>query len=154
VSPPISGGGDDAVGDGHAEGVRGMVHVAERASGLHADCPSLGIDADPPQAREVDDQPVVADAESARIVATAANRHWHPGLSAEADGRHHVGHVRAPQYETGPPVDHGVVDLPCRVVPGVAGLDQFAPQRPLELFDALSGHRALPSHMHQLDPRL
>ena len=83
--------------------------------------------------RQVDDQAVVANAESAGVVSAAANRNPQLILSPEANRGHHVGHIGALGDQPRLAADHGVVNLPGALIARVARLNQFTAELAAEL---------------------
>ena len=69
-----AGGRDDAGRDGQAEGVRRVIDVAPQRAAAGEHRLLLRIDAHVSHRRQIDHQPVVADAEAAGVVAAAADR--------------------------------------------------------------------------------
>ena len=90
---------------------------------------------DASHAREIDDQAVITNAQAAPVVAATANRREEPGVAGEIDGCYDVRNVRASRDEARPSINHRVVHLPGVLVPGIAGLEQFAAQACLEGID-------------------
>src|SRR5258707_6622341 len=78
--------------------------------------------------REIDDQAVIADPQPAGVVPAAPDGNEEAVRATEVDRRDDVGHIGAARDQGGSLVDHAVVDLACRFVALIAGLDEFAPQ--------------------------
>ncbi len=76
--------------------------------------------------REVEDDSVVADPESAAVVAAAANGEQQVVSAREGDRRGHVRGAGAAGDQRGPAVDHRVVDRARLLVARVGGTDQLA----------------------------
>ena len=82
--------------------------------------------------RQIDDEPIVANAQPCGIVAAAANGHDQVVLAAKIDRRDDVRHIAATGDQAGPPIDHGVVDLSSRVVTRVALFDELSAEAGFE----------------------
>src|SRR5438045_8589790 len=76
-------------------------------------------DLHPAHERQVDHQPVVADAEPGRVVASAAHGDRQPAVPTECDGGDDVGYVTALGDEPRVAGDHAVVDFPFLVAVGI-----------------------------------
>ena len=133
--PADAGAGNNPGGDGQAEGVRGMIHVAPNASAADTHGVRRGIDMDVLDAGKIDGQRIVGDAEAAGIVTAAADGDFQSAGSSECHGGDHVGHVDALGDEARLLVDHPVVDFAGVLVGGAAGLDQFSAKLGAELGD-------------------
>ena len=134
-----AGGRDDAEGHRQAERVRGVIHVARRAAGIHPDRAARRIHAHALHLREVDHQAVVAAAEAGAVVAAAPDRDEKALVAAEGHRGDDVGDVHAARDEARLLVDHPVIERAGGVVVGVAGLDQLAAQGGAKGLDRLVG---------------
>ena len=139
-----TGGGEDAARGGEPVGAGGGVHLAPGAAATDPYGPECGIHLDRVECREVDDQSVVAGAETATVVTAAAHGEQHTVLARGVDAGDHVGHGVHLDDEGGGLVDHGVVDALRRVVAGIGG----AERRPGEVSQCRlqgggGGHRVL-----------
>jgi hypothetical protein len=123
------GRADDAARRGHAERMRGVIHVAPGAATVDPYGTRCGIDPNALQPRQVEHQPFVADAQAATVVPAATHRQQQRLLTGEVDAVHHVGDVAAVDDEPRVGVDHRVVDPARIVVVGVTGLHDPAAQR-------------------------
>ena len=132
--PADAGGRDHTGGRGQTERVSCVVHIAPGTAASDSDGVRGRIYARVLDARQVDDQTVIAYAESPGIVTTAPDCDEQVVLPADVDGRDNVRHVRTSRDQTGSPVDHAVVNLTGGIVALVVGLDQFTEKARLECF--------------------
>ena len=109
--------------------MRGMIDVALRAAGLSPHGAGRGIDAHALEARQIDDETVVAAAETRSVVSAAADRDQEILSAAEVHRRNHVGHVRAARNEARTLVDHAVVKLARLVIAVITRLNQGSAER-------------------------
>lgn len=135
-----AGAGDEAGRCGQAEGVGGVVHVAPDAARFHADRFFERIHADAFHAGKINDQTAIAERQARAAVAAAANGSEQTVFGAVANRGDDVGDIGAAGDETRTLVNHGVVDFASGVVARVAGLNQFAAKRALELVERNCGH--------------
>ena len=120
----------------------------------------LRIDADALHGPEVDDEAIVAGAETRHAVAAAADGQQDVVRAGEIDRRHHVGRVAGLDDQSRAAVVHGVVDRSCRVEPIVARPDQRAAKLRPESLDpflldvdvaAVTAYKTLYRHICLLD---
>lgn len=120
----------------------------------------LRVDADALHGSEVDDEAIVAGAETRHAVAAAADGQQDVVVTREGHRRHHVGCVDCLDDQAGPAVVHGVVDRSCRVEPIVARPDQRAAKLRSESLDlflldvdvaAVTANKTLYRHIRLLD---
>ena len=90
--------------------MRGVVDVGEGAARLDPDGASGGIDPDPLEPAEVDDQTVVDRPEARSVVATAPDRDRQVEALPEPHGGAHVTGIDRLRDQRGSPVDPAVVD--------------------------------------------
>lgn len=81
---------------GHAERVCGVVDVAPDAAAVDSPDTSCGVHADALHPGQVDDQAIVAEAQSGGVMASATDGHREVAVAHELHGGDHVGHIRAP----------------------------------------------------------
>jgi hypothetical protein len=105
-----------------------MIDICPGAATTNPNRSRLGIDVRVANAREIDDQAVIADPQPAGVVAAAPDGNQEGVLTGEVDRRDNVGHIGAAHNQGGMPVDHGVVDFAGRIVALITGLDEFSPQ--------------------------
>ena len=127
-----AGGGNDSGGHSQSEGMRGMIDIAPCAAAADAHGSRGRIDMNKLDRGEIDHQAIVADSQAAGVMAAAANGDLQVMLTAEVNGRHHVGHVGAFAIKRGLRLDHGVIDLALCVVTRIVRLDQVAPKLAFE----------------------
>ena len=120
--------------------MRRMVHIAPRAAATDAHSPRRRIDVDVLDERKIDDQAIVADAQTACVVASASNRNSNIVLPAEMNGGNYVGHVSALGDQARLTVDHRVVDFARFFVARVGGLDQLSAELTFELSNGFLFH--------------
>jgi hypothetical protein len=126
----------------------GMIDVPPQTAAARDDRLLLRIDADVFDRRQVDDEPVVDDAQPAGIVAAATDGQQHLLLAGESHGGHDVGYVGTASDQARPPVDHAVVDLANRVVVRRLRIDQLSPKScPQSIHCCLSHHHVSPSRL-------
>src|SRR5579872_1891251 len=133
-------GGDDPAGEGKAEGVGGMIDVAQCAAGFHPGCLCLRVDVNAFHLREVDHEAVVAATETCAVVAAAADRGQETGFAGETERLDDIRDVCAAGDQGGMFVDHAVVLLTGGVVAGVTLLDKLPAQAACEIFDRSCCH--------------
>ena len=109
--PAHAGRGNDATGDGQAEGVGGVVNVAPGAASPDSDGSGGGIDVHVADEREIDDQTIIADSQPSGVMSATPNRNQEAVLAPEVDRSNDIGYVGAACDQGGVPVDHAVVDL-------------------------------------------
>ena len=102
--------------NGQGEGLCGAVELAEQDTGLRPHRALLRVHPDLLHRPEVDHDPVVADRQPGKAVASAANGQREGGPSRERDGRADVGDVCAAQDRRGVTVDSTRSDPPVSVV--------------------------------------
>ena len=127
------GVGDDAGRNGQPEGLGLAVELAEQHPRLGPRRPGLGVDADPPHRREVDEDPVVTRRVPREAVPAAADGEGEAGPASEGERLHDVGDPSAPRDERRMSVDRPVPDPAVLVVAGVAGAKDVAAEGVLEL---------------------
>jgi hypothetical protein len=128
-----AGLGHNATRGGQTELLGLAVHLGPQAAGLHRRTSSLGIHTDALHRREVDHQPAVQDGVARHAVASATHRDGKTLVTRETQGGQHVRRPGAASDENRTPVDGGVPYPPRGVVPGVARLEQFAPEGPAKV---------------------
>ena len=128
---------------GHAKGVRRVVHVSPYAASFHADGARGGIHAYPLHAREIDNQTIVADPEAAPVVAAPAYRGQQLVFASKLHRGRDVGRVHAACDQLRAFVDHCIVDLACRIVDSVRGLNKITAEEVSQLIDSLRWHGIL-----------
>ncbi|HZU04181.1 MAG TPA: hypothetical protein VFA10_31265 [Ktedonobacteraceae bacterium] len=79
-------------------------------------------------AREIDDQTIIADAQAASVVSATPDGNEEVVLTTEVDCRNNVGHIGAPCDQGWVLVDHTVIDFACSLVVLITRLNQFSPQ--------------------------
>ena len=121
-----AGGGDDAAGGGEPVCAGGCVHLAPGAAAADPHGPALGIHLDGVQACEVDDQTVVAGAQTGPVVTSTADGEEHSLLPGSVDAAYHVVHGAHLSDQRGGLVDHGVVHALGGVVAGIGRPDRGA----------------------------
>ena len=89
----------------------GMVEIGTGAAALHADRVCGRIDAGAFHPRQVNNEAVVADSQSAAVVAAAADSRQEAAIAAEVHRSHYVGSIDAARDQPRALVDHTVVDL-------------------------------------------
>ena len=114
------------LGTVEAERMGGVVDVAPGGTALDPHAARGRIDPDAAPAERSITIASSQTAEPAGVVAAAADGERRAALAGEADGRDHVGDVRAASDQSRPAVDHPVVDRARLVVAGVPRLDQLA----------------------------
>ncbi len=102
--PADAGGGDDAAGSRHAEGMGGAVHVRPGRAARDAHRATLRVDADAAHQGEIDDETIVADAEARAVVPAATDGNEQPVIAREVDGGDHVRGIGAANDQRGPTV--------------------------------------------------
>src|SRR5262245_7415828 len=130
-----AGIGDDAPRSGQAERLRLAVQLTPSDAGLRADRPSHGIDSDALHARQVDDQPAVANAGAGKAVGATAHRHQQGVVTGEVDSVDDIGYPGGPDDQARAAVDIRVPDLARLFVATVVRSDKLAAQGLLELVD-------------------
>src|SRR4051794_36960508 len=110
-----------------------MVDVAPPASAAHTNRPRGRIDMHVVDGRKVDNQSIVADAESAGVMASTADRDPHLIIAAETHRGHDVRHIGALGDQSRLAADHGIVNLPGALVTRVLRLNQFSAKLTTEL---------------------
>jgi hypothetical protein len=124
--PSNPGGGDDAAGGGQAEGVRGVMQVAEQGAPFDAGSAGCRVDPHPVHRGEIDHQAVIDEAQSRAVVAAAADGHDEIVVTREVDRGDDVADGGALGDEGRVLVDHRVVDGAGVVVARIPGLDERA----------------------------
>ena len=112
-----------------------MIDCGQRRPAFDARRALLGVDTDTIQPSEVDDQAAVADTQTGAVVSAAAHCEQQVAFTRIVDCRDHVGDIGAARDGGRSSVNHAVVYRPRGVVAGVAGLDQFAAERGLQLVE-------------------
>src|SRR5262245_7579037 len=130
-----AGIGDDAPRSGQAERLRLAVELAPSDARLRADHSSHGIDADALHARQVDDQPAIADAGAGEAVGATAHRHQQGVVTGEVDSVDDIGNPGGPDDQARTAIDIRVPDLARLVVATVVRTDKVTAQGLLELVD-------------------
>src|SRR5215831_428450 len=124
--------------------MRGVIHISPGTASLNADRTGHGIDAHTLQTREIDDQTIIAHAQTTGIVATTTHGNEHVVIATEMDRGDDVGDVSAPHDQARMPVNHAIIDLASRLVASIAGLQELPAQTCLEGFQCgLSRHGVL-----------
>ena len=134
-----AGARNNPSGNGQAEGMRGVIHIAPDASAADTNRTSCRIHMNVLDAGEVDGQGIVGDAEAAGIVPATADGDPQSAGSSEFHRRDHIGHVHALDDEPRLLVDHRVVDFPGVLVGAAAWFNQFAAKLRAELGDFFLG---------------
>ena len=124
--PGDAGARDDARRHGQAEGVGRMVHIAPLAARAHQHGARGRIHPHVVDGRQIDDQAVIADAQSGRIVPAAADRNPQVIGLRHPHGGDHIGDVGTFGDQPRLAIDHGVVDFPRLVVTGIFGFEHGA----------------------------
>src|SRR4029077_9860942 len=117
-------GRNDSAWRCEAEYMRCVIDIAPGASAASSDSARGRIDTRIFYRAEVDDQSVVANSQSPRVMTTAADRDEQIVLSSEAHGGNDVRHVRATGNQSRLFVDHPVVHLAGFIVILVTWFDQ------------------------------
>ena len=99
------------------------VDVAPRAASADADAVGVRVDDHLGHAGQVDDDPVVDDAQAASVVPAAAHREWRFVGTRERDAACDIVGARAAHEEGGTSVDHAVVDGSRIVVARITSAD-------------------------------
>src|SRR5262249_24813163 len=120
---------------GQAERLRLAVQLTPSDAGLRADRPSRGIDPDALHARQVDDQPAIADAGAGEAVGATAHRHQQGVVTGEVDSVDDIGYPGGPDDQARTAVDIRVPDLARLFVATVVRSEKLAAQGLLELVD-------------------
>src|SRR5215208_721694 len=128
-------GGDDTSRHSQAEGVGGVVHIAQGRPSLDPDRACLRVDAHSSHPREIDHQPVVDQPKARHAVAPPSDGQDQVVLAGEVDAADHVGDVRAAHYHAWILVDHRVVGLAGFCVVRLPRLEDLPAYLNLELFD-------------------
>ena len=128
---------DDAARRDQAVRLRGGVEVEPRRAAGSAGDACAGIHLDRAQLREVDHEPVVADAVAGRVVTASAHCDLELVRAREVECGRDVARAGAARDDRGPAVDERVEAAARGVVPGVGGADDGAGQRPPQLVQAL-----------------
>lgn len=123
---------DNARGDGQAERVRRVVHVAPQRAAARPHRPPLRVHADVPHRRQINHQTVVAHPESGRVVPASTDGHAQLVVAAEIHRGDDIGHVHTASDQTRSTVDHGVVDFASLVVARIARFDESSAQTGLK----------------------
>ncbi len=126
---------DDAGRHAEAEGVRGVIQVAELRAARDLCGHRAGVHAYPAHRRQVEDEPVVHQAQPGSAVTAPAYREFRAAVPGAGEHGPHVRHVHAPGDGRGASVDHGVVDAAGLVVARVVRGDDRTPQRLAQPFD-------------------
>ena len=103
-----------------------MVDVTQEGAAGRDRGPRIGIHPHAAHAREVDDEPVVDAAQTAAVVAPAADGDVEALLASEPHRGDHVGDVAAPDDHRRVLVDHRVVQRASVVVVAVSGDEHVA----------------------------
>lgn len=133
----------DAGGGGEAEGVCGMVEIAENTAAAHPGGLRGGVDAHPAHRRQVDGDAVVHQTQARAAVSAAPYGEFETVVADEIDRIHHIRRVRAPHHGSRLTVDHCVVDLAGLVVLRVLGADDRTAQGSPHSFQSGAVHRDL-----------
>ena len=120
-----AGGRDDAARGRHPVLVGRGIHFSPDAAAADPDRAGPRIDLDVLQAGEVEDDAVVAGAETGAVVGTSTDRQEDVMVGGEGDDLGDVVDVGGARDQPGAAVDHRVVDLAGLVVAGVLGADQL-----------------------------
>jgi hypothetical protein len=96
------------------------------ATASHAHGLVARVDAGVIDQRKINDEAVITNSRSSRVVAAAPHRDEHSVLTTKIDCGDNVGDVGAPHDQTGPAVNHTVIYLPCFLVTLFARLDELA----------------------------
>src|SRR5262245_21402034 len=103
-----------------------IVDLSPGAAAFHPHRLRSGIYLDLLHGRQIDHQAVVAHREARDVMTRAADCDEHLFLAREVDRADHIVRSAAPGYQGRMTIDRDVEYLPCRLVPGVAGHEQFA----------------------------
>ena len=122
-----AGGGDNSGWHRQSKCMRRVIDIAPGATAAHAHGPRRRIDMNVLDRRKVDDQAIVADSQTAGVVAAASNRNPQIVFPAEMNGGHHIGYIGALGDQTRLAIDHRVIDLALFVVLLVGRLNQSRP---------------------------
>jgi hypothetical protein len=101
----------------------GVIHVALRATGSHPHSAVRRIDMHPLHQGEINNQPVIATAQSGPVVTAAAYGGEKIILPTKPHGGDHIGYVGTASDQERPLVDHAVVQLAGLLIVLVASLD-------------------------------
>jgi len=130
--PRHPGVGDHTTRRRQPERLGGAVDQPPVRPRADADCPGVGVDANPPQPGAVDDEAAGDDRRTGDAVAAAPNRGVESVVAGERDRRNHVVDGRTVGHRRGVLVHHPVPD-PARVrVRVVRGNDDLAVEPPGE----------------------
>ncbi len=127
--PTDAGGRDDAAGYRQPERLGGMIDIAPERAAFHQHPPGVGIDMHRVHAAQVDDDAVIAGAQSGGIVTAAAHADGQIVRAGEGHAQHHIGDIDALHDQGGMLVDHGVVDGTGRVISRIVRGDDRAAHR-------------------------
>ena len=139
-----AGGGNRAGRRGHAEGVRGVIHIAARASALGPRRARRRFDPHASHQGKVNDQAAIADPESAGVVPAAANRHQNILLASGVHGGDHICHVHTARDGSRPLVDHAVVNFPGCIIAPVRRSENLTPELRFQLIDGFLHRHSFP----------
>ncbi len=142
--PADAGRGDDAGRHGHAEGMRGVIHVAPCAAAVRRDGVRRRVDSNALHPRQVDDQPVVTDSRPPPLWPPPRIADKHPVFAGKVDCCDDIRHVSTRDDETRPLVDHRVVNFAGRVICLIRGLDELTANTTSKLVSRHSGHSCPP----------
>ena len=140
--PGDAGLGHDAGRNRHPVDVGFAIEIAEQDARLDADASGPRVHVDALHAREVDDQPAVAERAAADVVSASADRDEEVVVAREVDRRDDVRQSGTARDQPRALVDAGVPDPARDIVIGVGGPDDRATARRPELRDRFVGDRS------------
>ncbi len=120
--------------------MRRVIYIAPGGSATHTYRLCRWIDVNVLDGGKVDDQTIVTDSQASGIMPAASNRNAQIMFSAEMNGGHHVGYIRAFGDQTRFAIDHRVVYFAFFLVLRICRLNQITAELAFEFGDIFLLH--------------
>src|SRR6266545_961137 len=126
--PGDAGGGDNATGNRQPEGLRLAVDIPPGRPTLHAHSPSAGIDPHATHRRQIQHQPVIADAVTGDAMPPGAHRRQQLLLAGQVDRVDDVGGARALHDQARTAIHPPILDNTRLLIAVILGRQQPTPE--------------------------
>src|SRR5207249_10413149 len=128
-----SGGRDNSAGSGEPRHMRGMIHVAPRASASGSDGVGCGINTRVFHGREVDDQAVITNSQASCVMTATADCQKQLIVSSKVYRADYICHICAARYHPRFLVYHSIVHFAGFIIIFIARLYQSSAEVCLEI---------------------